>query len=162
MWKEVASAVWIALLLRKAPAIVRWWRGPSLTREAVSLLDDVRPPTPEEIALYVPENFRNPGPDWIFTRGKVLAFNETVKTRRVGSAAGFDVAKEFDEDYSVYRGVYGYRDHRNRLYSFFMKPTENDQAVRPGRTFIICFNRNSPGRHHLFTPVRTSHPTKRG
>jgi hypothetical protein len=42
-----------------------------------------------------------------------------------------------------------------------MPPTEDDAAVRPGRSFIICFNRRRPRMHHLFKPVRLSHPMRR-
>ena len=109
----------------------------------------------------MPEGYRNLGPDWIFTRGKVLTFSETRKTRMVGSVGGFDVAHEFAEEYSVYRGVYGYYDHSRRIQTFAMPPTENSLLVRPGRPFIICFDRRTPRVHHLFTPVRLSHPTQR-
>lgn len=143
--------------------VARKWRsrGPRVPRDTFKLLDDVQPPTPEEIELYVPAAYRSLGPDWIFTRGKVLTFSERHKTRVVGSVGGFDVAREFEEQYSVYYGVYGYRDHTRRVQTFTMRPTENDRVVRPGRSFIICFNRRSPRVHHLFTPVRTSHPTRR-
>jgi hypothetical protein len=150
--KAITGLIWVVLLVRKRP---------SVPRAARSLLDDAQPPTREEIELYVPEAYRNLGPDWIFTRGKVLTFSERRKTRMVGSVGGFDVAHEFKEEYSVYSGIYGYYDHRGRIQTFTMRPTENDRAVRPGRSFIICFDRRSPRVHHVFTPVRVSHPTKR-
>jgi hypothetical protein len=59
-------------------------------------------------------------------------FTETRKTMRVGSVGGFDVAEEFDEEYSVYDGVYGYYDHRQRLQTFAMPPTTNDRKIRQG------------------------------
>jgi hypothetical protein len=171
--RAIATLLWLALLAAKLPSLVDRLRGrpprkhqprwlsPRVPRESLKLLDDVEPPTPEEVELYVPERYRDLGPDWIFTRGKVLTFSETRKTRRVGSVAGFDVAKEFDEEYSVYDGVYGYYDHRRRLQTFAMAPTTNDRVVRPGRSLIICFDRRSPRVHHVFSPVRLSHPTRR-
>ena len=143
-------------LARKAAAILRAWRSPRVPREALALLDGVKPPTRDEIELYVPEKYRNLGPDWSFTRGKVLTFDEKRRRRVVGSLGGFDVAKEFEEEYSVYYGVYGYSDHQGRVHTFAMAPTDNDAAVRPGRSFIICFDRRTPRRHHLFRPVRLS------
>lgn len=153
MFNGIAALVSLALLASR--------RGPGVSREAQKLLDDVQPPTQQEIELYVPEKYRSLGPDWIFTRGKVLAFSERRKRGMVGSVAGFDVAQEFEEEYSVYSGIYGYRDHRHRIQTFRMAPTENDAAVRPGRSFIICFNRRRPRVHHLFRPVRLSHPMRR-
>jgi hypothetical protein len=135
--------------------------GPRVPREALKLLDGVQPPTREELELYVPEEFRDPGPEWFFTRAKVLTFSERRKTRTVGSVGGFDVAREFDEEYSVFTGVYAYADHRGQVQTFEMDPTENDAAVRPGRSFIICFDRRRPRVHRLFRPVRLSHPMKR-
>ncbi len=140
--------------------LVRRLRRPSVPPESRSLLDGVQPPTREEIELYVPEAYRNPGPDWVFTRAKVLTFSEARKTRTVGSVAGFDVAEEFEEEYSVYSGVYGYYDHRRELQTFRMAPTENDRAVRPGRSLIVCFDRKRPRVHRLFAPVRRSQPAK--
>jgi hypothetical protein len=157
IFKTVVALICLALLVRAQ----RRWRRPQLTREQLKLLDDVQPPTREEIELYVPEAYRNLGPEWIFTRGKVLTFSETRKTRVVGSVAGFDVAQEFDEEYSVYSAVYGYYDHSRRVQTFRMPPTESAVAVRPGRSFIICFDRRNPRVHHLFTPVRLSHPMRR-
>lgn len=148
--RTLTALIWLVLLVRKWP----WRRAPRVPREALKLLDAVQPPTQEEIELYVPEAYRNPGPDWIFTRGKVLTFSERRKTRLVGSVGGFDVAREFEEQYSIYSGVYGYRDHTGRVQTFSMAETENDRSVRPGRSFIICFDRRSPRVHHLFTPVR--------
>ena len=129
-------------------------RGPRVPSDALKLLEDVQPPTREEIELYVPAPEQNPGPEWIFTRGKVLTFSERRKTRVVGSLGGFDVAREFKEDYSVYSGVYGYYDHERRLQTFTMPPTENSRLVRLGRSFIICFHRRQPRVHRLFRPVR--------
>jgi len=149
----IAALLSLALLARRRRARV--------PREALRLLDDVQPPTREEIELYVPEEYRNLGPDWIFTRAKVLSFSERRKQRTVGSVGGFDVAQEFEEEYFVYSGVYGYRDDKRQVHAFTMPPTENDQAVRPARSFIICFDRRRPRVHHLFRPVRLSHPTKR-
>jgi hypothetical protein len=174
IFRGIAGLIWLTLLLRKRPfarsrasslSLPRRptprWRSPRVPREAWKLLDDVEPPTREEIELYVPEPYRDLGPEWIFTRGKVLTFSETRKTRMVGSVGGFDVEREFEEEYSVYYGVYGYYDHRRRLQTFAMPPTENDSVVRPGRSFIICFDRRTPRAHHLFRPVRLSHPMKR-
>ena len=79
----------------------------------------------------------------------------------MGSVGGFDVASEFDEEYFVYSGVCGYSDHRRRLHAFKMRPTENESQIRPGRSFLICFNRKRPRVHHLFPPVRLSHPMRR-
>src|SRR5256885_16407746 len=173
IFRGIAGLIWLVLLVRKRPSFAQGprppapgrppprWRTPRVPREAWKLLDDVQPPTRKEIELYVPEAYRDLGPEWIFTRGKVLTFSETRKTRRVGSVGGFDVAHEFDEEYSVYSGVYGYYDDRRRVQTFPMSPTENDLAVRPGRSFIICFDRRKPHVHHLFRPVRLSHPMKR-
>ena len=157
IFRAIAGLIWLVLLVRSLPSLVR----PRIPRDALNLLDDAEPPTPQEIELYVPEAYRNLGPEWIFTRGKVLNFSEKRKTGMVGSLAGFDLAQEFEEEYSVYTGVYGYRDHTGRVQAFTMPPTENDKAVRPGRSFIICFHRSNPRKHHLFTPVRLSHPMKR-
>jgi hypothetical protein len=159
--KAITGLIWLVLLMRKRTLLAARPRGPRVPRETLKLLDDVQPPTPQEIELYVPKSYRNLGPDWIFTRGKVLTFSETSKTRMVGSVAGFDVAREFEERYSVYRGIYGYRDHTRRVQTFTMPPTENDRIVRPGRSLIICFDRRSPRMHHLFSPVRTAHPMRR-
>ena len=170
IFRAIACLIWLLLLLRKRPSLARprappppppRWRSPRVPGETLKLLDDVQPPTQEEIELYVPEAYRNLGPEWIFTRGKVLTFSETRETRIVGSVAGFDVAHEFEEEYSVYYGVYGYYDHRRKVQTFTMPPTENDMTVRPGRSLIICFDRRRPRVHHLFRPVRLSHPMKR-
>jgi hypothetical protein len=123
----------------------------SARAKAKTLLAGVEPPTPDEIARFVPEKFRNLGPDWVFTRGKLLVTTETRHHRIVGSLAGFDVAKPFREEYSLYHGAYGYYDHRGRLHVRRLKPSENDRSFREGRPFIILFDRRSPGRHHLFT-----------
>jgi hypothetical protein len=169
--KAITGSIWVVLLLRNRtspaahPGVPRppaprrppaRWRSPRVPRESLQVLEDVQPPTREEIELYVPEAYRDLGPDWIFTRGKVLTFSETAKTRVVGSVGGFDVAQEFEEQYSVYRGVYGYYDHTRRIQTFTMPSTENERLVRPGRPFIICFDRRSPRAHHLFTLVRIS------
>jgi len=61
----------------------------------------------------------------------------------------------------VYRGVYGYYDESRRLQTFAMPPTENERLVRPGRSFIILFNRRSPRKHHLFTLQRSSPPAQK-
>lgn len=175
MFRVLASVIWLTLLVRRLPSLVarlrsrrsdvpgatpsRWF-APRVPREARKLLAGVQPPAQAEIELFVDGPYRSLGPDWIFTRGKVLTFSERRKTRVVGSVAGFDVAQEFAEEYSVYRGVYGYNDDRGRLHTFAMPPTENDRAVRPGRSFIILFNRRSPREHHLFTVQRGSHPAK--
>ena len=134
----IAALVWVVLLVRRWPWLRARLRSPPVSREALKLLDDVEPPTREEIELYVPENWRNLGADWIFTRGKVLTFSETRRTRKVGSVGGFDVAQEFEEEYFLYSGVYGYSDHTGRIHTFAMAATENDHVVRPGRSFIIC------------------------
>lgn len=152
--RAIPGFIWLVLLLRRR-------RAPRVPAESLELLDDVQPPTPEEIELYVPEAYRNLGPDWIFTRAKVLIFSEVRKTRRVGSVAGFDVQRDFDEEYAVYTGVYGYYDHGRRLQTFAMPPTENERSVRPGRLFIVCFDRRKPRTHHLFPLVRLAHPTRR-
>ena len=153
----------VSAILKSIPSLIllvwlvgKMRRGPRVPAESLELLDGVQPPTREEIELYVPEADRDPGPDWIFTRGKVLAFSERRKTRTVGSLGGFDVAHEFEEEYSVYSGVYGYYDHRRRLQTFAMLPTENERLVRPGRSFIICFDRRRPRVHRPFVPVRSS------
>jgi hypothetical protein len=156
----IPGLIWLVLLLRGLRPTARW-RAPRVPRESSRLLDDVRPPTREEIELHVSRAYRNPGPDWIFTRARVLAFSETRRTRRVGSVAGFDVGQDFDEEYLVYSGVYGYYDHARRLQTFAMAPTENERSVRPGRPFIVCFDRRKPRKHHLFPLVRLSHPTRR-
>src|SRR4051812_14395586 len=160
IFRGIAALVWVVLLVRRWPWLRARLRSPRVPREALKLLDDAEPPTREEIELYVPEKCRNLGPGWIFTRGKVLAFSEKRKTRMVGSVGGFDVAQEFEEAYVLYSGVYGYYDHTRRLQTFAMAPTENNHAVRPGRPFIICFDRRRPRVHHLFRPVRLSHPMK--
>jgi hypothetical protein len=149
----------LSAIFRGITRLIR--RSPRVPRESLKLLDDVQPPTREEIELYVPETSRSLGPDWIFTRGKVLTFSETRKTRTVGSVGGFDVDREFEEEYAVYSGIYGYRDHAGRVHAFRMEPTENDKAVRPGRSFIVCFDRRSPRVHRLFRAVRLSHPMRR-
>ncbi len=163
--KAITGSIWVVFLLRNLrspaahPGVPRppaRWRSPRAPRETWKLLDDVQPPTREEIELYVPEAYRDPGPEWIFTRGKVLTFSETHKTRVVGSLGGFDLEHDFKEQYSVYRGVYGYYDQSRRIQTFAMAPTENERLVRPGRSFIISFDRRSPRRHHLFTLVRAS------
>ncbi len=170
--RGIAGLMWLAFLVRRRPSSraprrpaarrpLPRWLSPRVPRETLKLLDDVQPPAREEIELYVPEAWRNPGPEWIFTRAKVLTFSESRKTRVVGSVGGFDVAHEFEEEYSVYRGVYGYYDHKRRVQTFAMPATENDRAVRPGRSFIVCFDRRTPRVHHLFRPVPLSHPTRR-
>jgi hypothetical protein len=171
IFRAVAALSWIVFLVQNRPWSARpraprppgprrpsrRWFSPRVPRETWKLLDDVQPPTREEIELYVPEAYRNLGPEWIFTRGKVLTFSEIRKTRVVGSVGGFDVEHEFEEEYSVYHGVYGYYDHRRRVQTFTMPPTENDRAVRPRSSFIICFDRRAPRVHHLFRPIRLSH-----
>ena len=134
--------------------VLRLLRTPRVPPESLALLDDAPAPSPEELERHVPAKYRALGPDWAFTRAKVLTFSERRKTRRVGSVAGFDVAREFSEEYSVYEGIYGYYDHRRRLRTFRLPPTENDRNVRPGRTFIVCFDRRSPRRHHRFSLAR--------
>jgi hypothetical protein len=159
--RSVASLFLLARLVRWLVSRAPRWRTRRVSPDALKLLDDVQPPTREEIELYVPEAYRNLGPDWTFTRGKVLEFSEKRKKRMVGSLGGFDLEREFEEEYPVYTGVYGYSDHEGRVHAFVMPPTENEMAVRPGRSFIICFNRRTPRVHHLFRPVRLSHPMKR-
>lgn len=159
MFRAIAGVIWLVLLIRNRPSVARCRQRHRLPpRDTWKLLEDLQPPTREEIERYVPEACRNLGPDWIFTRARVLTFSEIRKTRLVGSVGGFDVAEEFEEEYSVYRGVYGYSDHRGAIQTFEMPPTENDRAVRPGRSFIVCFDRRSPRVHHLFRPVRLSQP----
>lgn len=149
--KTLTSLTLLVLVVRKLRL-----RGPRVPPETLKHLEDVQPPTREEIELYVPEEYRNPGPEWIFTRGKVLTFSERRKTRVVGSLGGFDVEHEFEEDYSVYSGVHGYYDHRRRLQTFAMRPTENERLVWPGRPFIVCFHSRRPRLHRLFALVRSS------
>jgi len=175
IFRAIVILSWLVLLVRKRPSSASpraprppaprrplpRWCSPRVPRETWKLLDDLQSPTREEIELYVPEAYRNLGPEWIFTRGKVLTFSEVRKTRVVGSVGGFDVEHEFEEEYSVYRGVYGYYDHKRRVQTFRMSPTENDHAVRPGRSFIICFDRRAPRVHHLFRPISLSHPMNR-
>ena len=155
MFSAILGAITGLILLVLLVRTLRW-RSPRVPADALKLLDDVQAPTREEIELYVPGAYRNPGPEWIFTRGKVLTFSERRKTRVVGSLGGFDVAHEFEEDYSVYSGVYGYYDHRRRPQTFAMRPTENARLVWPGRSFIICFHRRWPRMHRLFSPTRSS------
>src|SRR5437763_10121586 len=102
--KAITGLIWLVVLRR----------SPRVPRETWKLLDDVQPPTREEIELYVPEAYRNLGPEWIFTRGKVLTFSERRKTRVVGSVGGFDVAHEFEEQYSAYDGVHRQHQHPPR------------------------------------------------
>lgn len=135
--------------------------GPGVPRHSKKLLDGVKQPTPDEIELYVPVAYRNLAPDWVFTRAKVLHFSERSGTRTVGSVGGFDVAQDFEETYVVYKGIYGYYDHRSRLQTFLMKPTDDGSQVRPGRSFIICFNRQAPREHHQFPLIRLSHPSRK-
>src|SRR3954467_10052965 len=122
IFRALTSLIWLTLLVRwlaslkarvRSPrshsagnAPSRWFapRGP---REAKKLLDEVQPPTQAEIDLFVDAPWRSLGPDWIFTRGKVLTFSERRKTRTVGSVGGFDVDREFEEEYAVYSGIYG-------------------------------------------------------
>jgi hypothetical protein len=137
--------------------LVRWYRrarNPPVPPESLALLDEAPAPTDEELARFVPDPYRRLGAEWIFTRGKVLTYSERRKRRWVGSVSGFDVERSFAEEYFVYRGIYGYYDHRRRLRTFRMPTTENQRDVRPGRAFIICFDRRSPRVHHLFPMVR--------
>ena len=125
------------------------------------VLGGLPPVTQAEIELYVPASKRNLGTRWRFTRGAVLSSSERTRTRTVGSLGGFDIEPSYDESYSVYFGVYGYYDHRERLHTFRFGPTENASHIREGRQFIILFDSGSPRRHHLFPLVRLSHPMRR-
>lgn len=118
---------------------------------AAEVLAALPPPTPDEIGRNVPAAFQNLGPDWIFTRGKLLAVTETRREQMVYSAAGFDVARPFSEEYIIYDGAYGYRDHQGRARIHRMKRSQNERDFRDSRMFIILFDRRRPRRHHLFT-----------
>jgi hypothetical protein len=141
-------------------------KGPQVPPAAIELLDRLveynEPISRGEIELYVPPEHRNPGLDWVFTRGMFLTRTKASSTERVHSIAGFDVADEkgVDEETTVYRTLYGYYDHTHQLHTFNLPPfrivdgyvsgTETELRTRPGSAFIMSFDRRAPGTHRIF------------
>jgi hypothetical protein len=133
--------------------------------EALELLDRVadynEPVSRGELELYVPPEYRTPGPDWIFTRGVFLTRTNRSRSQRVHSIAGFDVADENGviEKSTLYEAVYGFYDHEHRLYAFALPPfvvtdgyvsRDIEMRTSPGSAFIMSFDRRSPTTHRRF------------
>ncbi|REG37132.1 hypothetical protein ATI61_101110 [Archangium gephyra] len=105
--------------------------------DAKELLAEVHPPGEAELEAFVPPQYWNPGPAWTFTRGKLLS---TSGSRRQGEHV----------EYTRYDGVYGYYDDRGRLRLHRMESGDDDRAFRPGRLFIILYNRERSREHRVF------------
>ena len=105
------------------------------------------------------------GPDWVFTRGEVLAARAQDVRRLVHSVAGFDVQEPFWEKYKVYEGIYAYVDHRGRLHFHRTPrnaPTQGCVGPLPHCLFLPRGYRHEGGsRYGSAGLARSVHPSGR-
>lgn len=114
--------------------------------DAKELLAGVRPPSDAELEAFVPFEYRNLGPGWAFTRGKLLSKSGVTRHGYIHDNAPVE--------YTQYDGVYGYYDDRGRLRLHRMERGDDDRAFRSGRLFIVLYNRERSREHRLFTMSR--------